>query len=167
MASNPDPCSEAGRGEATARSASSCPGTVPEPPLNEALAYMAPPLYARTSKPAAVSTRVRREGGAAFERLKGLLPWMLCFVPATFSKLLSHHSDSTLLQKRLCLPCLFVSSPLFSRRAGSIRRDSSPSLKGRMHVAPIKMAELSPVNCNGTCNVQSISVAVAFSEGLF
>lgn len=57
-------------GRATARSASSCPGTVPETPLNEALTYMAPPLYAHTSKPAAVSMGERSEGGAAFERLK-------------------------------------------------------------------------------------------------
>lgn len=36
-------------------------------------------------------------GWSSLWAARGLLPWMFCFVPATFSKLLSHHTDLTLL----------------------------------------------------------------------
>ncbi|GAA6098313.1 uncharacterized [Tachysurus ichikawai] len=78
---------------------------VHETRLNEALVYMAPPLYAHISKPAAVSAGERSEGGAAFEAA----------------------------QEMSIPPSLFFLSPLFSQRAGSIRRDSSPSLKGLVY----------------------------------
>lgn len=100
---------------------------------------------------------------------QGLLPWMFALCQPLSPNCYLTKLIWILFIAEMSFPpaSQFLLSSLFSQRAGSIQWDSSPSLKGWMHVAPIKMAELSPVNCNGTCNVQSISVPLAFSEGLF
>lgn len=82
---------------------------------------------------------------------------------------LSHHTDFFFLPVSssrhanvFSSQSILLVSTLLLREQVLLGRTALYHQKGRMHVAPIKMAELSPVNCNGTCNVPSISAAVTF-----